>query len=84
MHVMAVWRSYNKKNAPNGHYHLNRAVTPDQITQQNSLQRAGGPYRALKTLLGLISRPIFDLGFFKKANVTKRCRKEVVRKSRHS
>ena len=26
-----------------GHYYLQRAVTPDQITQQNSLQRAGAP-----------------------------------------
>ncbi len=41
-YVMAVWRTKNKKNAPNGHYHLNRAVTPDQITQQNGLQREGG------------------------------------------
>jgi hypothetical protein len=31
-----------KKNAPNGHYYLPRAATPDQITQQNSLQREGG------------------------------------------
>jgi hypothetical protein len=32
-----------KKSAPNGHYYLQRAVTSDQITQQNSLQKAGGP-----------------------------------------
>jgi hypothetical protein len=28
---------------PIGHYYLQRAVTPDQITQQNSLQRSGVP-----------------------------------------
>jgi hypothetical protein len=27
------------KSMPNGHYFLQRAATPDQITQQNSLQR---------------------------------------------
>jgi hypothetical protein len=32
-----------KKSAPNGHYYLQRAVTPDQINHQNILQRAGGP-----------------------------------------
>ncbi len=31
-----------KNSTPNGHYYLQRAVTPDQITQKNSLQRAGG------------------------------------------
>ncbi len=42
--IMAVWRASNFKNsAPKGHYYLQRAVTPDQITQQNSLQRAEGP-----------------------------------------
>jgi len=36
--IMAVWHVSNiKKYAPNGHYYLLRAVTPDQITQQNSL-----------------------------------------------
>ncbi len=40
---MAVW--YASKKAPNNHHYLQRAATPDQITQQNSLQRAGGPYR---------------------------------------
>ena len=44
--VMAVWRPSNKKKrAPNSHYYLQRAVTPNQITQQNSLQRAGAPSR---------------------------------------
>ncbi len=28
---------------PSGHYYLQRAVTPHQITQQNILQRAEGP-----------------------------------------
>ncbi len=32
-----------KKSAQNGNFYLPRAVIPDQITQQNSLQRAGGP-----------------------------------------
>jgi hypothetical protein len=32
-----------EKSAPNGHYYLQRAVTPNQITKQNSLQRSGGP-----------------------------------------
>jgi hypothetical protein len=42
--IIAVWRSSKfKKYAPYRHYYLQRAVTPDQITQQNSLQRAGGP-----------------------------------------
>ncbi len=31
------------KGALNGHYYLHRASTPNQITHQNSLQRAGGP-----------------------------------------
>jgi hypothetical protein len=29
-----------QKSAPKGHYYQQRAVIPDQITQQNSLQRA--------------------------------------------
>jgi hypothetical protein len=43
--IVAVWRTSNyfKKSVPNGHDHLKRVITPDQITQQNSLQRAGGP-----------------------------------------
>jgi hypothetical protein len=44
--VMAVWRASNlEKIASNGHYYMQRAATPDQITQQNSLQGAGGPKR---------------------------------------
>jgi hypothetical protein len=40
---MAVWHASNlKKSAPNGHYYLQKAITPNQITQQNSLQAAGG------------------------------------------
>ncbi len=41
-----IWRlaRFNfKKSAPNDHYYLQRAATPEQITQQNSLQKAGGP-----------------------------------------
>jgi hypothetical protein len=39
-----VWQpSADNNGAPKGHYYLQRAVTPDQITQQNSLQRAGAP-----------------------------------------
>jgi hypothetical protein len=57
--VMAVWRPYclnsnflgrvrqpsaaDNNGASKGHYCLQRAVTPNQITQQNSLQRAGAP-----------------------------------------
>ncbi len=33
------------KNAPNGHNDLQRAATPDQIIKQNSLNRAGGPFK---------------------------------------
>ncbi len=44
--VMAVRHgSKLKENAPNGHYYLQRAITPSQITRQNCLQRAGGPKR---------------------------------------
>jgi hypothetical protein len=32
-----------KKKSPNCHCHLQRAVTPYQITKQNCLQRVGGP-----------------------------------------
>ncbi len=35
--------SADKHGAPKGHYYLQRAVTPNQITQQKSLQRAGVP-----------------------------------------
>ncbi len=41
--IMAVACFKSKKNAPNGHSNLQRTATPDQITQQNSLQRAGAP-----------------------------------------
>jgi hypothetical protein len=63
--IMAFWQASNlKKSAPNSYFYLQRAVTPDQITQQNSFQKAGGP-KAVKTRGGLISRPILDLGFVK-------------------
>jgi hypothetical protein len=54
--VMVVWHPFglnsnflgrvlqpsaDNNGAPKGHYYLQRAVTPNQITQQNSLQRAG-------------------------------------------
>jgi hypothetical protein len=32
-----------KKNAPNGHFNLQRTVVPDWITQQEGLKRAGWP-----------------------------------------
>jgi hypothetical protein len=56
--VMAVWRSFcfnsnflgrvrqpsaENNGEPTGHYYLQMAVTSDQITLQNSLQRAGVP-----------------------------------------
>jgi hypothetical protein len=34
-----------KISVPNGHYYLQLAAAPNQITQQNSLQRLGGPLR---------------------------------------
>jgi hypothetical protein len=41
---MVVWHTSNfEKSAPNDHYYLQRAATPDQVTQQNKLQRAGWP-----------------------------------------
>jgi hypothetical protein len=43
--VMAVWCALNLKKVPNGHYFLQRAVTPYLITLKNCLQRAGGPKR---------------------------------------
>jgi hypothetical protein len=40
--IIDVWCSSNlKKSALNSHYYLQRAVTPDQITQQNSLHAEG-------------------------------------------
>jgi hypothetical protein len=57
---MAVWRPFclssnflggvlqpsaDNNGAPKGHYYLQRAVTPNQITQQNSVQKAGAPSR---------------------------------------
>jgi hypothetical protein len=58
--LMAVWRPFclnsnflghvrqpsaDNNDAPKGHYYLQRSVTLDQITQQNSLPRAGAPLR---------------------------------------
>jgi hypothetical protein len=44
--VMTLWRTLNlEKMVPNDDYYLQRAIMPSQITRQNSLQRAGGPYR---------------------------------------
>ena len=79
--VMAVWRPFclnsnflgrvwqpsaDNNGAPNGHYYLQRAVTPDQIIQHNSLQRAEHPKGRKGTL-----RPDFQANtrsriFFKK------------------
>jgi hypothetical protein len=56
-------------DAPKGHYYLQKAVTSDQITQQNSLQGAGAPDFQANT------KP----RIFFKANVTARYRKTVVR-----
>jgi hypothetical protein len=56
--VMADWRlfclnsnflgrvlqpSADNNGAPKGHYYLQRAVTPNQITQHNGLRRVGAP-----------------------------------------
>jgi len=38
----------NLKKAPNGHFYMQRAVTPDQITQQNRLRKEGGPSRRIE------------------------------------
>jgi hypothetical protein len=75
--IMAVWRTSNfKKNVPNGRYYLQRSVTPDQITQQNSLPRA-----VSKSTL----RPDFQVNtrpsIFLKAHITTRYRKEVVKRN---
>jgi hypothetical protein len=45
--VGARWQTIMafKKSAPNGHYYMQWAAKVDQIPQQNSLQRAGGPCR---------------------------------------
>jgi hypothetical protein len=49
--IMAIWCALNvKKGSPNDHFYLYWAVTSDQITQQNSLQRAGGPKGSTGTL----------------------------------
>jgi hypothetical protein len=51
-----------KKSEPNGLYYLQQGATHGQITQQNSLQRAGVPQRQFSLgTLGLISRLILDL-----------------------
>ncbi len=39
--IMALFKF--KKRAPNSQYYLQQAVTPDEITEQNSSQRAGAP-----------------------------------------
>jgi hypothetical protein len=44
-HLFLMNKKGFKKSVPNSHYYLLQAVTPDQITQQNSLQRAGAPSR---------------------------------------
>jgi hypothetical protein len=56
---------------PKGHYYLQRAVTPDQITQ---FAEGRGALKEEKALQGI---------FFFKANVTTRYKKTVVRKSRY-
>ncbi len=38
-----VLQTILKKVCQNGHYYLQRAVTHDQITQQSSLEKSGGP-----------------------------------------
>ncbi len=60
--VMAIQRSSNlKKSAPNGHYHLQRAVTtlPDHWAEL--LAEGRRALNAVRALWGLISRPILDL-----------------------
>jgi hypothetical protein len=42
--IKAVWHASNfKKSTPNGHYYLQRGVTSNEITQENSWERTGGP-----------------------------------------
>jgi hypothetical protein len=49
---LAIWRASNlRKSVPkNGHYYLQRAVTPYQITLQNCLHKARGDLKAVKAL----------------------------------
>jgi hypothetical protein len=73
--IMAVCNASNfKRSVLNSHYYLQQAVTPDQITQQNSLQRA---LKAGKALFQANTRPRI---FFIKSNCHHKYRKEVVRK----
>jgi hypothetical protein len=39
---MAVWRTSNKKNAPNGHYNLQLAAMHDRIAQQEGQRGSKG------------------------------------------
>ncbi len=40
---VAAWHTiFQMRNKPNGHYYLQRAVTPYQITHQNCMLKAGG------------------------------------------
>jgi len=53
---MAVWHASNFQKSPsNCHYYLQWAVTPNHITQQNSLQRAGGQESPLMNKKGLMN-----------------------------
>ncbi len=67
-----------KKKTPSGHYYLQRAVLshPTRLLSRTDCGRKEGPKGSKGT-----SKPILGLGFFQKANVTTRNRKEVVRKS---
>jgi hypothetical protein len=48
---MVVWWALSLKiSATNGHYYQQRAVTPNQITQQNCLQRGRRALKAVKAL----------------------------------
>jgi hypothetical protein len=72
--MMFVWRASK--------YYLQQAVTPDQITQQNSLQRQEGPQGSQDTLRPL--KHYLTFASFLKVNVTTKNRKKVVRKFRYS
>jgi hypothetical protein len=48
--VIGDWRASNlRKSASNGHYYMQRAVTPDQIIQQN-ITEGRRAQKAVKTL----------------------------------
>ncbi len=81
-----VWQpSADNNGAQEGHYYLQRAVTPDQITQQNTVvcrgqERLKGRKDTLRPDFQANTRPRIIL----KSQITTRYKKIFVRKSRYS